>query len=169
MPDAAQPTLEATLFYSEPLLRRVVFAFWRRTVGIGLPLVLVGLGISIAVGAYFYGMNWFLALVASLVILGTLLIVAIFITHYRHTLARFRRLKAPTATLVADCEQLTVTSDLGSSTIAWRVISEVWQFPEFWLVMFSRSQFMTLPLEGLSSELREFILERVAESRSTTE
>lgn len=161
MPDPAEPTFDATLHYSKPLMRRVVFAFWRRTVGIAFPLVLVVLATLIMVCAGLYGMNWFLTLLAAVVILGTLLIFVIFVTHYRHLMARFGKLESPNATLVVSSEQFTVTSDLGSSTMTWRTISEIWCFPEFWLVMFSKSQFMTLPLSGISTEVQQFIREQV--------
>jgi hypothetical protein len=161
MPDSDDSTFTATLLYSEPLLRKVVFAFWRRTVGISFPIVLVVFAALIALAASQYGMNWYLATLAALAVLGTLLIAAIFVIHYRHTMARFRKLKEPRATLTINGDQFTVTSDLGSSTMAWRVVSEVWCFPEFWLLMFSRAQFMTLPLEGLPVEMQNHIAERV--------
>jgi hypothetical protein len=34
-------------------------------------------------------------------------------------------------------------------------------FPEFWLMLFSRAQFVTLPLADLDIEARELILDRV--------
>lgn len=161
MPDAP-PTFEATLHYSAALLRQVVFAFWRRTVGIGFPVALLVLAALIALGASVYGMNWYLALSAASVGLGVALIAAIFVTHYRHTMARFRKLNSPRATLSVNQDTFTVTSDLGSSTMAWRAVSELWQFPDFWLLLFSKATFVTIPLEGLSAEMRQYITERVA-------
>jgi len=158
---SAQPDFTATLHYTEPLMRRVVFAFWFRTVGIVFPLVLILAAALIGLATFLYGMNWYLAVLSAVVILGTLLIAVIFAAHYRHTLERFRKLNAPRATLSVDNERFTVTSDLGSSTMTWRAVTELWCFPEFWLILFSKAQFVTLPLSGISAEMRKFIREQV--------
>lgn len=115
-------------------------------------------GISLSVA------NWFLAVLAAVVILGTLLVIAILVTHYRHTRGRFRRLESPSAMLTLNCEQFTVTSEIDSSTMNWRAVSETWCFPEFWLVMLSKAQFVTLPLSGIPVEMQQFIRDRVAEA-----
>ena len=39
---------EATLIYSESLLRQAVFAFWRRSVGVGFLLALIGWAIFLS-------------------------------------------------------------------------------------------------------------------------
>ncbi len=160
MPESAPADFATTLHYTESLMRRVVFAFWRRTVGVLFPLVLLAMAALIAIGASLYGMNWYLVVLAAVVILGTLLVIAIFVTHYRHTLGRFRRLKSPSATLSVNRELFTVTSDLGSSTLKWHAVTELWRFPEFWLVMLSKAQFVTLPLSGIPAEMQQFIRER---------
>jgi hypothetical protein len=159
-----QPSYEATLHYTEPLLRSVVFAFWRRTVGIAFPLILVTLLALVALGSVFYGMTWYLAVTAAVSLAGTLLIATIFVAHYRNTLGKFRKLASPEAKLVVSAEQFSVTSDLGSSSIAWRGVSELWCYPDFWLLMLSRAQFVTLPLAGISLPMRQFIREQVEQT-----
>ncbi len=37
------------------------------------------------------------------------------------------------------------------------MITEVWRFPRFWLILYSRSQFSTLPLDCLDEETQDFI------------
>lgn len=39
-------------------------------------------------------------------------------------------------------------------------ITEIWQFPDYWLLFFSRAQFITLPLADLDPEAQELILDR---------
>ena len=63
----------------------------------------------------------------------------------------------PEATFAYDEERVTFTSELGSSTLPWSAITEVWGFPRFWLLLFSRSQFVTLPLDCLDEQARALI------------
>ena len=67
----------------------------------------------------------------------------------------------PVATLQLDDDALTVTSELGSTSLRWSAVSEVWRFPAFWLVLVSKSQFMTLPIASVSPETRTFLVARV--------
>ena len=76
-------------------------------------------------------------------------------------MAKLRDMKQPVATLVADEESFTLASDHGSSTLKWDAIKEIWGFQDFWLLLFSKAHFATIPLEGLSEEMRAYILEKV--------
>jgi len=70
-------------------------------------------------------------------------------------------MQSPLATFEVGDERFRVTSDVGSSELSWGAIIEVWQFSEFWLLFFSRAQFITLPLADLNSEAQELILSRL--------
>jgi hypothetical protein len=58
----------------------------------------------------------------------------------------------------------TLASDHGSSTLKWEAIKEVWGFQGFWLLLFSKAHFATIPLDDLSDEMRSYVLERVKRS-----
>jgi len=61
---------EATLIYSESLLREAVFGFWRRSIGMGFILMLVALtvvlGVLVALGAPI----WIIVTLAVLLVLA---------------------------------------------------------------------------------------------------
>ena len=69
---------------------------------------------------------------------------------------------APTATLSLDDASFTMSSGLGSASLKWSSVTEVWRFPSFWLVLFSKAQFVTLPLASVTAEAQAFILSRVS-------
>ena len=69
-------------------------------------------------------------------------------------------MQSPEATFEVGDDRFRITSDVGSSELLWSTITEVWQFPEFWLLFFSRAPFITLPLADLDNEARELILSR---------
>jgi len=151
----------ATLKYSERLVAQAVRLYWRKTVGFGL---LVAVTIMIA----FLGWrlvdgdrSWVVGLGAAVVLLGVFMPVTVYVVHYRNSISKFREMSQPVAELVADEDTITISSDLGSSSLKWELVKEVWRFETLWLLLFSKSQFVTLPLEDLPGPLQAFILDRV--------
>jgi hypothetical protein len=150
-----------TLRYSEALVRSAVAAFWWRTVGWKLVLAFLAvaacLGYMLAVG----NRSWFVGATGAVLVLGLALLGTLYFVHLRSSLGRFHRMKTKEATLKADSNKLTLASDVGASELEWSAVSAVWRFEEFWLLFFSRAQFVTLPLADVDAKAREFIVERV--------
>ena len=154
----------ATLRYTEQLVALAVRLYWRRTVGLGL-LVAVVLMIAFLIWLLIEGdRSWVVGLVAAVVLLGVLMPVAVYVVHYRNSMGKFREMSQPVAELMADENGITISSDRGSSSLKWESVKEVWRFEALWLLLFSKAQFVTLPLADLPSPMQEFILERVKTS-----
>ena len=153
-----------TLCYDKHLLQRAVFRFWWRVVGIRLVIALVvtaaGLVVLVADG----NTSWFVGVLATVLAFGIAIMVALYITHYHNALQVLRKMGAPEATFTASESSLSLSSGAGSSTFPWSAVTEVWQFPDVWLMFFSKSQFVTLPLADFSPEAKAFVLERVRAS-----
>ena len=153
--------LDATLSYTEPLIRKAVFAFWRRSVGVkflvALLLTGVGLGSLLARGES----SWLVGVVGTVLVFGVLFVVAIFFIHYRNSLVKLREMGSPQATFSANDSSFTITSGAGTATLQWSAVKELWQTPTAWLLLYSKAHFSTLPLDGLSPEMQTFILQRV--------
>ena len=155
---------ETTLIYSESLLRQAVFAFWRRSVGLGFILMLIALpatlGVLVALGAA----SWLIATLAAVVVIAAAVAVALYVVHYRNSLRKFRKMDKPRATFQADESSFTMSSDAGTTTLQWSAVKELWQFPSVWLLLYSKTQFTTLPLACLPPETQAFVRERVREA-----
>ncbi len=154
----------ATLKYDERLVNRAVRSYWRRSLGlsvlVGVPLLCIFLAIQVAGG----DRSWYVGLLAGFTILGVGMPILVYWIHYRNSMAKFRDMKVPVATFTADEDSFTLASDHGSSTLKWEAIKEVWGFQGFWLLLFSKAHFATIPLDGLSDEMRAYVLERVRRS-----
>jgi hypothetical protein len=79
---------------------------------------------------------------------------------------KFRELGPEDTRFIADETGFTVESTgkqwkLRSTTIHWSLIREVWRFPTFWLLLFSKAHFMTVPLACLPQGMDAFVLQRV--------
>lgn len=152
---------ETTLTYTEPLVRQAVFAFWRRSIGIGYVLALVvaafGLGFLISQGNH----SWLIGALATVLALGVVFVVLLYFIHYRNSLDKLREMGSPHANFRADEATFTISSGIGTTTLQWPAVKELWQFSGVWLFLYSKAQFSTLPLSDLSVEMQAFILQRV--------
>jgi len=150
-----------TLHYSEDLIRRAVTAYWLRLTGwrywIALALSLSSLIYLIATG----DRSWIVGVFGSGLALGIIFPVAIYFYQYNASLSRYRRMHNPEATFKPGEASFRMTSDVGSSNLSWSTIREIRRFPDFWMVFFSQSQFVILPLVDLDSETRDWILAHV--------
>ncbi len=152
---------QTTLRYSEPLLRAAVRAFCFRAVVRGLGLrffVVLAIGIACLTALVVQrDRGWAVPFMLSTLFFVALFIASIYVAHFRNTLGTFRRMRRPESTLSFDEEQFTLASELGRATLPWSAVTEVWRYPRFWLLLLTRNQFVTLPIECLDAEAREFI------------
>lgn len=148
------------LHYSEALVRRAAWSFWRRITGwryfLALALLLASLIHSVANG----DRSWWVGMCASVLGLSLIFAMALYFIHFRGAITRFRRMRSPEATFEAGADRFRITSDVGSSELSWSAVTEIWQFADYWLLFFSRAQFITLPLADLDHEAQELVLDR---------
>ena len=152
---------EATLIYSTALLRQAVFAFWRRSIGVGFFVALLiaafGLGVLVTQGVA----TWLIGALATVPALGIGFAAAVYVVHYRNSLRKFRQMDRPRSTFRADESSFTMSSDIGTTTLQWSAVKELWQFQSVWLLLYSKTQFSTLPLACLSPETQAYIVQCV--------
>lgn len=146
------------LHYSESLVRRAIKAFWWRTIGplflFTFVLLFAWLGFALWRG----DRSWKVGVVGSVLAVGVAFAIALYMVHYRSSMGRFRRMGVPEASIQLGEERLHLRSDAGASEFPWTAITEIWRFPDFWLLFFSKAQFFTLPTADLNAEACEFIL-----------
>jgi YcxB-like protein len=155
---------EVILRFDEPLLRRAILCFWWRVIGIRFVIAMVVMAVGLVVLVSGGDRSWFVGVLATVLALGVAFVVAIYVVHYRHSLRVFRKMGDPEATLTLTESSLSMSSGAGSSTIPWSTVTELWQFPDFWLLFFSKSQFVTIPLANFTPDAKAFLLGRVEAS-----
>lgn len=152
---------ETTLVYSEALLRQAVLAFWRRSIGTGFWLAWVAAASAVTVLWLAGSDAWPLLILANVLVAAVVLAAAVYGVQWRGAMRKLRAMGRTQAVLRAQAEAFSVESDLGSSTLPWTAAQALWCFPQVWLLMLSRSQFITLPVENLSPALQVFLRERI--------
>ena len=153
--------MQVTLHFSEALIRRAVKAFWWRTTGWSYFVAVV-----LVLGSFCYALwtgdrSWWVGVSGTILGVAVIMAGALFFIHYRGSLTRFRRMRNPQATFDLGEERFRVCSDVGTAEMTWSTITDIWRFPDFWLLFLSPAQFITLPTADLDPAAREFILRKV--------
>lgn len=149
------------LNYTETLIRQAVLRFWWRTVGLGFFValaILSGLFVFMLVSNQ---SGWEVGALGAILIFTITFVTVIYFIHYRRSIRKFRSMISPVASLEVSELEFTFSSDIGATTLTWAAISEVLVFENMWLFLFSKAQFSTIPLTGISSEAKDFILSKV--------
>jgi hypothetical protein len=151
--------------YTKALVRSAVRAFYWRTLRQGFGwLGLLAFALSSGALAFLVlagDRSWVVGFTAAC-LLGLGLVLAWgYFAHFRNTTARFNRMAEPRARFVFRDADFSVVSDAGSATLPWSSVREVWAFPKFWLFLLSRSQFLTLPTEGIGQDVLAFVRGKV--------
>jgi YcxB-like protein len=152
---------QTTLNFNETLLRQAVLSFWWRVVGLRFLIVLALLAVALGYHLYHGDRSWFVGVLAAVIFIAVVFVIAIYHVHYRNGLSKLRAMGLPKASFSVSESSFTFESGAGSNTLPWSSVTEIWQFEQHWLMLFSKAQFVTLPLADISPEFRAFILERV--------
>jgi hypothetical protein len=149
------------LRYTEALVAQAVRHYWRRTVGLGI-FVAVALMIAFLIWRIANGdRSWIVGLSAAVALFGVLMPITVYVVHYRSSMSKFREMSEPIAEMVADEDEFTLSSDRGTASLKWALVKEVWRFETIWLLLFSKAQFVTLPVKDVPEPMQLFILDRV--------
>jgi hypothetical protein len=155
---------QTTLNFNETLLCQAVLSFWWRVVGFRFLIVLALISMALGYHLYHGDRSWLVGVLAAIIFIAAVFLVALYRIHYRNGLIKLRAMGLPQATFSASESSFTFESGAGSSTMPWSSVTEIWQFEQYWLMLFSKAQFVTLPLADISPEFRASILERVRAS-----
>jgi hypothetical protein len=159
---------QTTLHYSERLLREAVVSFVIRSFIRRLGAIFF-FAIAIVVGVIIYLLaqhdrSWIVGFLSATVLFAAIFIASVFVAHHRNTVGRFRQMRSPAATLAYDEQKFTLASEFGSATMPWSAITEVWRYPRYWLLVFSPSQFVTLPVDCLDENAKDFISRKTSKA-----
>ena len=154
-------TGEYTLRFSPALVRSAVIGLWWRTVGLRSLLALAVVSLCVGCLVWQGDRSWLIGVVGAVPIFRVVIPAAFFWAQYRQAFAKLRGIKCPEARLAVGDAGLTVISDVAQSEIPWSTVTAVWRFRAFWLLVFSRSQFMTSPLESVPLDVRDRIMSGV--------
>jgi hypothetical protein len=155
-------SIKAELVYDRGLVLRGINSHWRNVVGfrflVALGLVVASTSVLLCIG----NRSWFVGVLGAAPLLCVSFLFTLYLSHRHSALARLHAMGRPTVNFSADESGFTLQSSLGASTLPWSSIKSISRFPDYWLVYFARSQFITLPIANLPTSTTEFVAAQVA-------
>jgi len=149
-----------TLRYTKALVIAAVNRFWLRTVGvhfvIAYGLMVLFFGYLIATG----NRSWLTGAIGTILVVAFAFLAALYIRHYRDSIQLLQNLNSQEAFLEFDDTVFRLSSEVGKNEMKWKLVSEVWMFPDFWLVFVTRAQFFTLPTADLDENVQGLLRSR---------
>jgi len=160
-------SIELTADITPGLIKTVSRRFTRRFLGMGYIFLIV---LSVASILYEVLTNrantWMTG--SSGVLVGILVIfpIAMWRSIEHKGLDRLRRMPKPQMRFKFDERGVTFDSDLGTSTMSWLSVENIWEFPEAWLLIFGEHQFLTVPCSILTEAVKTMIKTEVSKKDS---
>jgi hypothetical protein len=152
---------DAKLNYDNSLLREALHGYWWRTVT-GRLLLAVVVTFSALVYLWHSGdRSWHIGAAGAILVFGVGMIADVYLVHSANMKRKLKDMGAPEATFSATESSFTIVSGAGSATLPWSSVTDVLKLKHCWLLSFSKAQFITVPLAGVSEEMRKFILQRI--------
>lgn len=152
---------QITLTYDEGIVRKAVFRFWKRTIGLFYLVALVILTILFFVLLYQGNRSWLIGVLGTALVFSLIFIVTLYLVHFRQSWHKFKEMGTPVATFIATESSATISSRAGTSTFPWSAIKEVWRYDDIWLLFFSKNQFVTFPCAQVSHDVQVYVLEHI--------
>ena len=81
--------------------------------------------------------------------------------HYPNIVNRFKRMREPVSTFRLDEQGLHFASDMGSASMVWHTLVDVWECPDYWLLFWGPATFNILPIAGIAPADLAYLKERV--------
>lgn len=115
------------LHYSEDLAKKAVLLFWKRRVGIGLPLCTLAMALVACYLVWIGDRSWYIGLIGAIVVIGLAFMVAIFVVHWRGSMSKLRSMGKPIGRLSLSKNELEISTHTAASRISPSMIIEVWK------------------------------------------
>ena len=152
---------KSQLNYSEALVQQAVIRFWLRSVGAGFFAAIVLLVSLFIFMLYTSPSGWFVGALGAFLFLAVLFVVLVYVVHYKRSINKFKAMNPKSASLAVSESEFSLSSSLGTVSLTWQAISEVWVYENMWLIFFSKYQFSTIPLSGISEEEQVYFLAQI--------
>jgi hypothetical protein len=156
------PMPSCTLEYTPELVQRVALGYVARHLGwsglAALLVVIAGASYQLVTepGTFATGL---VAGIAALVVVGLVMLVVLALRQSRRRFGRLGPERRARLTLTE--EQFQLESAAGTAAIPWASFTDLWVYRDFWLLFVGPGQYLTLPLDSLDAEARDWIRSRV--------
>ena len=154
-----------TLKYSKDIVTRAVGAYYYRKLDVCYFIALVLLSGYCLYELASGGRSWSIGFTGAVVGFGVFLPFAGMICHMREKLRKLSDMADAPVCLTITEDGLAVRSAIGLSEVAWKTITEAWQYPQYWVLLSGEHLLMTVPLSELDDGERASIRDAFAQAK----
>jgi len=130
--------------------------------------IVVFVAVAIFLLSFIFGAwSWLLTIIGLIFLAALAFLVFVYIARLRAGEGFFDKVNEPTVTFQFTIDGVQTISDLGSTDMKWQVFDEVLKFPDIWLLVYAKSGYMTLPVDQLTPECKQFIDAQIARAASS--
>jgi hypothetical protein len=149
-----------TIQFAEEHIKYACRKFFARYVGIGLPIVCLLMLIALAQRLAAGKMDLLAGCNLAVVVMGAGFFLSAYIQRRSYLLSQFRKTGNVVSYELSE-EFFKAKSDMGSSELKWETFKGIWIFPRVWLLMFDKASYVTLPVDQVSNEVKEFLKKKI--------
>jgi hypothetical protein len=163
MPVELEGSHSFTVRYDDDIVRDAVRTFvWHRAVIDQKMMWLVSalMAVSSVYFLFWGGAGWIAGVMLVLSVAPLFFVIIIWRVHTANTLGQYKRMGDPKANVTVNSSGIDIASELGSGTIAWRNVTEVWERPRSFLIFRGDYQFNTLPREAMPDIVQAYLRAR---------
>lgn len=95
---------------------------------------------------------------------GIIIALILYLINKHHVIGTFKALQNPTITFSIFQDKFSLSSELGQGEWPWSAIQQIWRYSNTWLIFLTHNSYATFPLESISQEAQNFILQHVQEA-----
>jgi hypothetical protein len=155
--------MQIQVTFTEALVKRTVRRFWTRLIGWHGFAIVAFLAVVIAYLLAVGDSSWLVPALGTLLGIAVLVGSSVYFVYRHRALSTLRRMAQPTALVTFTDTGVATRSDLGGGDVSWRAITQVWKFPEVWLLFVAKGTYFMIPTEALADDVRKFICDKVRE------
>jgi YcxB-like protein len=159
------PKYEITAEFTPHTIKTVSRRFVLRLLGTRYFVALVIMAIFLSYLVLNRVNEWTTGAIAAVLGLGILFPFILWWKTERSGLARLHRMSTPNVKFVFDDHGVTTDSELGAATVGWKSIEKIWEFPEAWLLFADKRQYVTVPRNAMTGDLKQVIKTEVEKNR----
>jgi len=155
-------TCQFDITFSEEHARYAVRKFFRRYVGLGLPIIFALLAFALVQMFVTGRTDWLFGALLVVLVMGVGLFIAAYFMRLNHALGLLKKMGSPIVSYELTDERVKASSSLGTTEMKWEMLKELWIFPRVWLLLFDKSGYLTLPSDQLSEDVKSFLKQKIA-------
>lgn len=153
---------EYHLIYTESILTKATYEYFKKVIGIIFPVVYLLLAAFTVYRLAAGDRSWVVGVSGAAIVFIGVLLFSLFIAQIKSAKSNFLSMQGGTCTLVLSETGLRFATPLGIAEIPWVRIKEVKVFTDFVLILFEKSGYTSIPLASIDIEGLEYLKHAVS-------